>query len=369
MKKQVQIIIALQIVILSLVTCGQNTKLHERSFIQELNEMLVQSEDGTYSDEVMRSIFDFIEENPQSLDYEIILKEYSNIRIATSEDGNVRAYNLERYGFGGNPSLGFECKTLLQYRSGENVYCYEVESFIGYITNIQHIDSNKYYLLEDYQGSVCQGEHDFFSLSVYKIENDKLNKVKGAFVNHNNVSDNLEFSWDDLGGHLEMDYEKADSAFIYNRYRKELFVIKGMPLAGKKLKYRQYNWNGEKFEILKFDETAEFENPKYFIRIEQQSEDAWIYKCWNGGIKKGEPDLVLSGTKQYWLYDTLILCDEWWTDDASTPLGNKYTFCNNGYRYEFYYGWNRGKQHETLYVYDPDENMIYYGDFTSVDKP
>ena len=163
-----------------------------------------------------------------------------------------------------------------------------------------------------------------------------------------------------------MDYEKADSAFIYNRYRKELFVIKGMPIAGKKLKYRQYNWNGEKFEIRKYDEPKEFENPNYFIRIEQPSENSWIYKCWNGGAKKGEPDLVIgSGTKQYWLYDnSLINYDEWWSDDESTPLGEKYTFINNGYRYEFYHGWSRDEQLELLYVYDPEENMIYYGDFS-----
>lgn len=351
MKEQIYIISVCLFVVLSLGSCGRVSKQQEQSFCQELDRMLVWPQDGNYSDEIMQSVFEFIKSNPQSIDYEFE-EERSHICIATSEDGNVRAYNLERCGFEGNPSLGLECKTLLQYRSGGWVFYDEYEKFNGYVTNIHHIDSNKYYLFEDYQGRLCQGEHDFYSLSVYKIANNKLNKMSGSFVNRNNVSDILEFSWDDWGGHLEMDYEKADSAFIYDRYFKELFVIKGLPLAGKVLKYRQYCWNGERFEILKFDEPEEFENPRFFIRIEQQSENSWTYKCWNGGAKKGEPDLVItSGIKQYWLYDnSLIDYDEWWTDDESTPLGDKYTFVNKGYRYEFYHGWSRGEQLELLYV-------------------
>ena len=352
---------------LLLVSCGRNPKKQEQFFYQELNSMLIWPQEGNYSDEIMKSVFEFIKSNPQSIEYEFE-EELSHIRISTSEDGNVRAYNLERSGFEGNPSLGFECKTLLQYRSGESVFYDEYEKFNGYVTHIRHIDSNKYYLFEDYQGCICQGEHDFYSLSVYEIENNELYKLTGSFVNRNNVSDNLEFSWDDWGGHLELDYELEDSLFIYNKFNKELYVIKGMPLAGKALKYRQYNWNGQHFEIKKYEEPLEFENDKYYIRIEQQSENFWTYKCWNGGKKSGAPDLTINyGTKQYWLeVNGLISHDEWVTDDESSPLGEKYTFLNNGYRYEFSYGWSHGEQLELLYVYDPEEEMIYSGDFTPI---
>ena len=86
--------------------------------------------------------------------------------------------------------------------------------------------------------------------------------------------------------------------------KKELYVIKSKPLIGETLKFRQYNWNKQRFEIKKYDEPKEYCNKEYYIRIEQYSENFWTYKCWNGGEKHGEPDLIIkNGIKQYWLYD------------------------------------------------------------------
>lgn len=49
-----------------------------------------------------------------------------------------------------------------------------------------------------------------------------------------------------------------------------------------------------------------------------------------------------------------------------SPLGEKYTFFNKGYRYEYYHGWSRGGQLEVLYVYDADETLVYSGFFEPV---
>ena len=354
----------LLLITLSLVSCGRRM---EHYFIQELSQMLTRSEDGVYSDEVMNSVFDFITNNPQSLEFEFN-EEIPCAHIVTSNDGNVRAYNLERSGFCGNPSLGLDCKTLIQYKSGMTVHCKVIDDFNGCITHIHHIDSSKYYLLEDWQESINQGMRGVATIYVFKIENNKLHSVKNAFVNNDKVFDILECPWDDLGGHIDLDFEKEDSLFIYNVFQKELFVVKEFPVEDKPLKYRQYCWNGACFELRKYDEPLEFYNERFFIRIEQNSENAWTYKCWNGGKKKGEPNLIIkSGTKQYWLYEhNLISYDEWVTDDESTPLGEKYTFFNNGYQYEFYHGWSRGGQLENLYVSDPNENEIYSGCFSPV---
>ena len=175
---------------MSFISCGQNNNQQEQTFVQELNKMLAWPEDGMYSDEVMNSVFDFIIRNPQSLEYEFN-EEIPHVKIATSEDGYMRAYSLDRYGFEGNPSWGFSCRTLLQYRLRESVFYQEVKNFNGFITHIHHVDSNKFYLLKDWQGSINQGTHEHNTLYVYKIDNNKLHKVQGAFVNKENVSNQL----------------------------------------------------------------------------------------------------------------------------------------------------------------------------------
>lgn len=352
---------------LLLISCGKQ----EQTFVQELNKLLDWPEDGVYSDKVMQSVFDYIMNDSQSLEYEY-KDEPHYMRIATSDDGRVRAYNLERSGFEGNPSLGFDCKTMIQYKSGKDVFCKVFDNFNGYIKSISHIDSNKYYLLETFQGCIAQGTMVNFTFYVYKVDNNKLYKVKERFANRDEKSDCLELSLDDYGGRLIYDDMLAieDSEFIFNKLKKELYVLKKLPKIGESLRYRQYCWNGQRFELREDDEPKEYRNEEYFIRIEQQSENFWTYKCWNGGEKHGEPDLIIEyGTKQYWLYDdSLISYDEWWTDDASSPNGEKYTFFNNGYRYEYYDGWSNGMQHEELFLYNPKEALIYSGTFTPVYK-
>ena len=44
-------------------------------------------------------------------------------------------------------------------------------------------------------------------------------------------------------------------------------------------------------------------------------------------------------------------------------------FFNNGYRYEYSHGWMRGESIDELYVYDPNEMIIYYGEFTPILHP
>ena len=88
MKAQKYIIPVWLFITLSLFSCGQNMNRQEQSFAQELNGRLDRSDYGTYSDEVMQSVFDYIKDNPQSLEYELE-EELSHIRIATSDDGRV----------------------------------------------------------------------------------------------------------------------------------------------------------------------------------------------------------------------------------------------------------------------------------------
>lgn len=54
---------------LILVSCACDKSRQERTFTEELNKMLAWPEGGSYSDEAMQSVFDFIKEKPQSLEY------------------------------------------------------------------------------------------------------------------------------------------------------------------------------------------------------------------------------------------------------------------------------------------------------------
>lgn len=349
---------------LLLISCGRQ----EQSFVQKVNKMLVWPEDGFYSDEIIQPVFYYIMNNPQSLGYEFkVPPQY--MRIATSNDGRVRAYCLERNGFEGHSSSEFDCKTIIQFMSGEHVFCQVIDDIDGYITSINHIDSNKYYLLKSFQRSQNQGTIETYNLYVYKVGNNELHKVKGCFANGDETSEHLEFSWTDFRESSVLGDTMEKYAFIYNEFNKDLYILKGLPKIGELFKYRQYCWNKQRFELRGYDEPKEYRNKEYYIRIEQQSENFWTYKCWNEGEKQGEPDLIIkNGTKQYWLYDSIISYDEWWTDDESSPQGEIYIFYNNKYRYEYYDGWSKGSQQKSLYVYDSKDDMIYSGEFTPVYK-
>lgn len=358
---------------LSLVSCGR-TK--EQSFVYEMRERLELPKCGYYSDDVIKYVFDYIRENPVSLEY-TFEEDLPHIQISTSNDGKVRAYCLDRNGFEGDPSLGFECKTLLQYRLGEDVFCKEYDNFNGYVNYICHIDSvsdldsesdsDRYYLFETYNG-FTQGANEMYNLYVYEFDNNKPHKVKGCFVNRDRTYDNLELFWNNSGKSLDSaSFTMENPAFVYNRFHNELYVLKDIPQDGEPLKYHQYVWTGQRFELKKFDEPLEFYNDKYFIRIEQQNENFWTYKSWNSGKMNGEPDLIIKGgAKQYWLYDDFFIPhDEWVTDDESSPLIERFVFFNNGYRYECYEDWRLNRK-LYLYVYDPTDTMIYDELFTLV---
>ena len=332
-------------------------------FVYELNEMLnTGAENGMQFDEVIDPVFDLIKRIPQSLEYEFEFEEeIPYVNIVTSNDGNIRAYNIDRCGFGGNPSRGFDCRTMLQYRLGDSVFCKEIDFSNGIIQNIWHVDSNKYYLLEYWQGYMHQGVRETHTLYLCKIENDKHYKVRGAFSNGNNVSDHIKLYWDDWGGEFFIDYEKENSVFVYNSLKKELYVLKGMPVKGTVLKYRPYCWNKQCFELKKCHKTIEYCDDNYFVQIEQQDENFWTYRCWNNGQKHGEPSLIINhGIKQCWTNNqTLISFDELSAYDESSLQGEKYTFFNDGYRYEYERHWDDDRLFHALHVYSPNEELIY----------
>ena len=134
-------------------------------------------------------------------------------------------------------------------------------------------------------------------------------------------------------------------------------------------RYRRFGWQNGVFKNVTLMEPFEVKNDKYYIRIEQNRDGSCIYRCWNGGVKQGKPDLTIrNGLRQLWSEEGLVDYDKWISLDEYTPLGEKYTFKNKGYEYVYLSGWSKGRTYEDLKVYSPAGEMIYSGSFIPVSQ-
>lgn len=132
--------------------------------------------------------------------------------------------------------------------------------------------------------------------------------------------------------------------------------------------YRQYCWNGEKFRDISMMNPYEVKNKDYYIRIEQNKDGSCTYKCWNGGIKSGKPNITIGGgTREFWHELGFMDYDRWILMDEYPVLGERFTFTNNGYVYQYMTGWYKGHMYEDLDVYNPSGDLIYSKEFERAD--
>ena len=356
--------------------CSNTT---ERQFTEHLRVLLENSE-KPYSDDVIDKVFDIIKSCPASLNYDLEYwngwNTYNNMHIETSDDGMVRTYSIERNGFGGNSSNVQESRTLIQTQLRDSVLCNELSDCYNVPCSIIKIaDSQQYYLFEFIGGSARFSTE---TLSVYSISDEYPQWVNNAFLqNHDSSVDNITFGWEDSG--VDGEGNTMESVRLC-----ETFDVKGESLYNKRLQvlyvpnvvrfgagyhildgtYSVYKWNIFHFEQSIPCARIEAVNNEYRISIEQMEDGECIYRCWNGSIKKGVPDLTIdNGTMQYIDYEgNLVDYDKWVSNDDSQPNGEKYIFVNNGYRYEYF----SLAMEECLYVYDPAGNTIYAKTFERI---
>lgn len=380
---------------LLLLNCSFSTK-----YEKQMNEILDwEKSNGVFSDEQFDKVFEIIEKNPQTFEYDFSIPDDSFIEsffqphkskvsymnFVESNDQQVRAYILERHGFSGNPSLGFETSALIQYKIGGEIFTYRLTDTYSIIEEIANLSDNKY-LLITYYGNIAQGDHNYNQARVYKLDENGIHLLTNVFEKDGKLVNEIEVYWES-GVYIkdEVAYnatsqnpneEDSDEyknwGIQYNWLDKNLYVANTRDVGNYKLldgTFRYYRWNGKIFNDETIMSPYEIKNEDFYIRIEQNRDGSCIYKCWNGGVKSGTPSLTIrNGRRELWDEVDIHDYNKWISLDAYVPLGEKYTFTNNGFTYQYYTGWSKGRQYEELNVLDSKDNLIYSKEFKTVKK-
>lgn len=363
---------------LMLIGCSKNL-----SYEDQISNILVYEEGkGEYTNEQFEKVFKLIEENPNTIDYEF--PEINNLKIVTSDDENIRAYVVERCGFGGNTSNAFDTRTLIQYRMNNEIKTIRLLEDYPIMDKIFRI-SDEYYLFIDSWGVILSGSQNHNRARVFRIDDGGFIQVPSAFNTSDGYCDELEVYW--VEGHCEEDdniyneliekygEELLNEMIYYNVFDKTLYVANTRTstmshdeiLTGA---FSRYLWDEDNLEYV--DSTImsplEVRNDKFFIRIEQDADGDCTYMCWNGGKKSGNPTLTIrNGKREIWDEIEIHDFNKWISFDEYKPLGEKYSFENNGYKYQYMSGWLRGRTYEDLEVYNPKGDLVYSGHFEPVE--
>ena len=343
---------------------------------------------GCFTDEQFDKVFVIIESDSRTFEYDFMcqntLDEYTqcnvgHMRFVESSDKMVRAYILESQGFQGNPSHGFDTRTLVQYRVGDNIYTYRMPDTYSVIEQIVKLDDNQYLFLA-YYGSMAQGEHNNHQARVYRLDESGIYQNHRAFEKNNHLDNEIEVYWEGRinpvdDSDLNFDEDELYFGIFYNEYDGTMYVANTKIIEDDYSKlevldgtFRRYSWDGDRFRDVTIMNPYEVKNKDYYIRIEQNKDGSCTYKCWNGGIKSGKPSLTIyGGTRELWYELGFMNYDEWISLDAYQPLGERYTFTNNGYVYQYMTGWYKGHMYEDLEVYNPKGNIVYSNEFNRTD--
>lgn len=349
------------------------------NFETKINEILDwESCNGEFKEEQFDKVFQLIEENPSSLDYD--LSGIAYMKVITSDDGNVRAYVLEKSGFGGNPSNGFSTATLMQYKVDGSVNTFRLEEDYSIIDKIHKLDDYNYLVLDSW-GIIAQGCHNDSRARVFRINSLGINQVKDVFEFDYELNDEIIVYWEEGASEEDSIYNALSESYDVENFN-DLIIhfCKGeINVANTQLSsdtyqiidgtYNRYKWDGECFKDDTLMSPLEMKNSDYYIRIEQEQDGSCTYRCWNGGEKIGKPALIIRNGKRivwdevdYYDYNK---CIEF--DDSTPLLGEEYRFENNGYEYRYSSGWRKGRTYEDLYVYSPNGDIIYSKKFNKVE--
>lgn len=341
---------------------------------------LLDLHEGYIEDEAIDEVFGILEDSLQSAGSLDNLN--MALTVAVSPDSCLWACGVERCGFGGNPSRGFDMRTRLLYRGKDSVVCAELEPGRGYVSRIICIDSAKpLYLLVDYQRCMAQGEHHRVMLAGVEISAEGKIVPTRIFGVEGRFSDRISWSWDEYGYDVETD-EMKYSANLSDTYGVDYDAESGelrLPYIVEYGEYpiatdarRVYRWNGTRFVEKGVAPLFDLCNDEFHILIEVQHNGDYRYRSWNKNRRVSDaPDLEIThGDRKCWNDSGEIVDYGLYLEDGSedTPAGYVYIFRNNGYRYEYHTGYSRGRWVDELHIYDSHGELIYNKSFRACDE-
>lgn len=328
---------------------------------------MTQVYEGYIPEEAIDRLFNTIKDNPQTIDFHLDRSDFETnaLIIATSSDGCMRSYSVERSGFSGNPSHGCDVRTLLQYRHGDSICCTEIQDAPGYISKIARIDTLKRrYILLNYNIAICQGCHYYIKLDGVEIA-DCGEIVPAKIFRQASFTD---LYWNDSGYDAESEKTRSSvglhdyQCMDYDESTGELRIPHVVEYYGYYIAteaWHRYQWNGQYFTDKGVEPLFDLHCGNFHIIIDISQDGNYRYRCWNNNRPVSDtPDLQISGgSKLFWDESGEVMtCEE---DNESSPKGYIYSFSNKNYRYEYHTGRCRGKEVDELLIYRNGNELIY----------
>ncbi len=329
-----------------------------------VEDMECQMEDD---DRIVEKVLKLVTDNPESLNYSLWnweTEEYMyqrRIKIATSDDGNVRVYSIDNVVPSENRSFGPNGTWIIQYRVEGIVYVSVWEgkrSFVRDVFSIKGLDTT-YYLFVDHSSYIRQGEFLDETITAYSI-NPYTNKFQEEklFKTTKKLLSSIDISWIDCDYTVENPvYSEQHHIYCYeDEMYIPLITNRGIMTEG----YLLYSWNGKVFEYKGIDVIAEFKANEFTIRIEVLPNGSYKYSSWgNNKSTQQSPDLILyNGKLECWGETGRCDCNAVYENGVSSLLGREYTFKNNEYSYRFEYGWWKGHFREYFTIFKGEEEIF-----------
>ncbi len=350
----------------TIILSSCNGKSSEDTFSAKLSDI---TKNETWligeNDKAIESVLELIEDNPESLDYKLWEWETEEymwerlIKTTTSDDGNVRVYNINSIVPDGMHS--FYGTWIIQYRINGSIYTDIWDEMYSSVNDVYSVQgANKtYYLFVDHSSHIRQGEFYDEAVTAYSIntQTHKFQEEK-LFKTTKELLSSIDISW--------MDYNYIDDSIIHSElnhihyYRESLFIPlvtkKGIMTEG----YLLYAWDSTYFKFKEIAPIVEFKAKEYTIRIDILSDGRYKYSSW-GKNKSTEqtPDLILyNGKMKCWNEIGSCNCNDVYDNGESSLSGRTYTFENNGYLYRFKNGWWKGHFYEDFTISKGDEEIL-----------
>lgn len=380
------ILIFLASVYLMLSSCG-NTKLID--YEQQIATVL-DSDNNYLSPEKAQDVFNIIRNIPNIFEYEFIINEDSDVNlpplrtfskseinklgITESNDGKVKAFVLKSDGFDNLICEEKQVYTLIVANIEDSIQTYEFHH-PGVIVEIANIEGDNYIIITQ-DDTVTYGVRN--NAYVYKIDAQGISELSQCFEKNHKYENNLEVLWNGKSPQFyQRDEENVDDyseyeldfGILYNWMDQTLYISKVDNAKSLTRTFSRLKWENHYFKDVTLMETFEIRNDDYYISIEQNEDGKLTYRSWRGGNKIGLPNLtMINGKREICGFENSCKYDEWVCLDESSPLGEIYTFKNDGYTYEYRSGWFRGEFND-LSIYDPSDNIIYEKGFVNVKRP